>query len=250
MKIKTIIVTMWFNRYNDIKNIYEVFGQKLNEYFPAFSMNNLPANFDPIIPRISAKSRSGHSTLNMSNINIQLTTQYDDNYNENFDSCIEYIKSRAKTIYNILSENGINILYSAVLVNIIKDEENPIECIQNNLLSSNIDNGILSEVGMRVSMQVEDKFYRIITVNNSKDYSMQKQINPGQFEIILPLISLRDAKKENEYIAVNYELNDKYSFDTEENYNCNSVNFDRMFSVVESDVKSNIEQFLNTGKIS
>lgn len=250
MKIKTIIVTMWFNRYNDIKNIYEVFGQKLDEYFPAFSMNNLPANFDPIIPRITAKSKSGHSTFNMSNINIQLATQYDDNYNKDFDSCIEYIKERAKKIYDILSENGINILYSAVLVNINKDEKNPIDSIQKNLLSSNIDNSILSEVGMRVSMQIENKFYRIITVNNSKDYSMQKQINPGQFEIIMPLISLRDAKMENEYVAVNYELNDKYSFDTKENYNCNAETFDRMFNIVESDIKSNIEQFLNTGKIN
>lgn len=250
MKIKTIIVTMWFNRYNDIKNIYETFGQKLNEYFPAFSMNNLPANFDPIIPRVTAKSKSGHSTFNMSNINVQLATQYDDNYNEDFDSCIEYIKVRAKKIYDILSENNINVLYSAVLVNLNKDEGNPIESIQNNLLSSNIDNSVLSEVGMRISMQVENKFYRIITVNNSKDYCMQKQINPGNFEIIMPLISLRDAKMEKEYVAVNYELNDKYSFDTKENYNCDLSTFDRMFSIVENDIKSNIGQFLNTGKIS
>ncbi len=250
MKIKTIIVTMWFNRYNDIKNIYETFGRKLDKYFPAFSMNNLTANFDPIIPRVTAKSKSGHSTFNMSNINVQLATQYGDNYNEDFDSCIEYIKVRAKKIYDILSENNINVLYSAVLVNLNKDEGNPIESIQNNLLSSNIDNSVLSEVGMRISMQVENKFYRIITVNNSKDYSMQKQINPGNFEIIMPLISLRDAKMEKEYVAVNYELNDKYSFDTKENYNCDLSTFDRMFSIVENDIKSNIEQFLDTGKIS
>ena len=249
MKIKTIIVTMWFNRYNEIKNIYETLGQELSEYFPAFTMNNLPANLDPIIPRITATSKSGHSIFNMSNINIQLTTQYDDNFNENFDSCIEYIKVRAKKIYNILNENNINVLYSAVLVNLNKDEQNPIDSIQTNLLSSNIDNSILSEVGMRVSMQVEDKFYRIVTVNNSKDYSLQRQISPGKFEIIMPLISLRDAKMEEEYVSVNYELNDKYSFDTEENYKCNASTFDRMFDIVDNDIKINIEQFLSTGKI-
>lgn len=249
MKIKNIIITMWFNRYNDIKNIYEVFGKKLNEYFPAFNMNNLSPNFDPLIPRITAKSKSGHSSFHMSNINIQLATKYDSNFNEDFDSCIEYIKIRAKKIYDILIENNINVLYSAIFLNLNKDMDNPIENIQKNLLSSNIDNSILTEVGMRVSMQVDNKFYRIITVNNSKDFSLQKQIAPGQVEIIMPLISLHDAKMEKEYMSINYELNDKYSFDNEQNYVCNKENFDRMFTLVENDVKSNIEKFLNSGKL-
>lgn len=46
-------------------------------------MNNPPANFYPIIPRTTAKSKSRRSTLNMSNINVQLATQYDDNYKTN-----------------------------------------------------------------------------------------------------------------------------------------------------------------------
>lgn len=250
MKINNIIVTMWFNRYNGIKNIYEVFNQKLNEYFPVFNMSNLPANFDPIIPRINAKSGSGHSTLNMSNINLQLITEYDDKFNENFDSCIEYIKTRAKKIYNILIENDIKILYSAVLVNLNKEAENPINDIENNLLNLNINNTNISELGMRVSVKLEDKFYKIITVNNRKDFSMQKQIAPGQFEIIMPLISLCDAKMEKEYISINYELNDKYSFDKEKEYLCSNETFDRMFQVVENDIKINIDDFLTNGVIN
>lgn len=250
MKIKTIIVTMWFDKYNDIKDIYGVLGQKLDEYFPNFIMNNLSANIDPTIPRITSRSKSGHSIFNMSNINVQVATKFDDNYNEDFDSCIEYIKVRAKKIYNVLREKNINVLYSAILVNLNKDEKNPIASIQKKLLSPNIANNTLSEVGMRISMQIDNTFYRIITVNNSKDYSMQKQINPGKIEIILPLISLRNAKMKNEYVAINYELNDKYSFDTIENYSCNPSTFDKMFNIVESDIKSNIEHFLNTGEIS
>lgn len=250
MKINNIIVTMWFNRYNNMKNIYDSFNQELNEYFPVFNINNLPANFDPIIPRINAKSKSGHSTLNMSNINLQLITEYDEKFNENFDSCIEYIKIRAKNIYDILLKNNIKILYSAILVNLNKDAENPIIDIKENLLNSNIEDNRISELGMRVSMQLEEKFYRIITVNNRKDFSMQKQIAPGQFEIIMPLISLYDAKMEKEYISINYELNDKYSFDKENEYLCSTEVFDRMFQIVENDIKINIDKFLSSGTIN
>lgn len=250
MKINNIIVTLWFNRYNNIKNIYEVFNEKLNEYFPVFNMSNLPSNFDPMIPRINAKSKSGHSTLNMSNINLQLITEYDEKFNENFDSCIEYIKIRANKIYNILLENNIKILYSAILVNLNKDAENPINEIKETLLKQNVDSSNFSELGMRVSMEIENKFYRIITVNNRKDFSMQKEITPGQFEIIMPLISLYDAKIEKEYISINYELNDKYSFDKEKEYLCNEENFNRMFEVVENDLKVNIDKFLNNGTIN
>ena len=118
------------------------------------------------------------------------------------------------------------------------------------MLKPNVDSSNFSELGMRVSMEIENKFYRIITVNNRKDFSMQKEITPGQFEIIMPLISLYDAKIEKEYISINYELNDKYSFDKEKEYLCNEENFNRMFEVVENDLKVNIDKFLNNGTIN
>ena len=142
------------------------------------------------------------------------------------------------------------ILYSAILVNLNKDAENPINEIKETLLKPNVDSSNFSELGMRVSMEIENKFYRIITVNNRKDFSMQKEITLGQFEIIMPLISLYDAKIEKEYISINYELNDKYSFDKEKEYLCNEENFNRMFEVVENDLKVNIDKFLNNGTIN
>lgn len=136
------------------------------------------------------------------------------------------------------------------MVNLNKEAENPINDIENNLLNLNINNNNISELGMRVSVELEDKFYKIITVNNRKDFSMQKQIAPGQFEIIMPLISLYDAKMEKEYISINYELNDKYSFDKEKEYLCSNETFDRMFQVVEKDIKINIDDFLTNGVIN
>lgn len=249
MKIKNIIVTFWFNRYNNIKDIFEIFNSKLGEYFPAFNMTNLPSNVDPIIPRITARSKSGHSTFNMSNINVQLITDYDEKYNTNFENCLNYIEERVKKIYEILVLNQIEVLYSAIFVNLDKIIDSPIDMIKNNLLSESVRNNTFSEVGMRTSMIVEDKFYRILTINNAKDFTMQKQIVPGQNEIIMPLISLHDAEIVNEYISISYELNDKYSFDSVEDYKNNSDIMNKMFEQVKNDLSNNIEEFIQNGTI-
>ena len=110
----------------------------------------------------------------------------------------------------------LHIFYSAIFVNLEKDSENPIEMINNNLINERLKNDNLNEIGMRMALVEEDSFYKIIVVNNSKDYTMQREIKSGE-NIILPLISLRDAKITKEYISISYELNDKYSFDNKDN---------------------------------
>lgn len=250
MKIRNIIITLWFEKYSNMKEIFEKLNSGLNEYFPAFNMTNLPSNVDPIIPRITARSRSGHSIFNLSNINMQLTTNYDDKFNEDFESCLNYINERTKKIYNIMTENNFKILYSAILVNLDKDVENPIEEIKSNLLSNNLSNNNFSEVGMRSSMKINNQFYKIITLSNSKDFTMKKEIKPGTFEIIMPLISLDDAELTREYISINYELNDKYSFDQDKQYKNNENVINDMFNIVKEDLEKNIDNFIKNGKMN
>jgi hypothetical protein len=250
MKIRNIIVTLWFEKYNNMREIFDKFNNELNEYFPAFNWINLPANVDPMIPRISARSRSGHSTINLSNINMQLVTNYDEKYNEDFKSCLDYIEERTKKIYSVMIENNFKILYSAILVNLDKDVEHPIEELKNNLFNKNLGENNFSEIGMKSSMQINDKFYKIIALNNSKEFTMKKEIKPGNLEIIMPLISLADAELVKEYISINYELNDKFSFDKNKEYNNSENVINEMFDILKDDLNQNIEEFINTGKMN
>ena len=250
MKIKNIVVTFWFEKYDNTKGIFEELNSKLTEYFPAFNYMGLPANVDPIVPRINSQSKSGHTIFNMSTINVQITTNYDGNFNEDFSKCIDYMEERASKIYNLLISKEVKVLYSAVFVNLEKEVDNPIQTIQQNLLSSSVNENTFSEVGMRASMVIDNKYYRILTINNSKDFTMQKQITPGQNTIIFPLISLNDATITKEYISISYELNDKYSFDSNENYTNNTEIIKNMFLTVRDDLQNKIEVFVNTGKIN
>lgn len=250
MKIRSIIVTLWFEKYNNIREIFDKFNNELNEYFPAFNLTNLPANVDPMIPRMSARSRSGHSMINLSNINMQLITNYDEKFNEDFKSCLEYIEKRIKKIYSVMIQSDFKILYSAILVNLDKDVDHPIEEIKNNLFNNNLSNNNFSEIGVKSSMVVNDKFYKIIVLNNSKEFTIKKEIKPGNFEIIMPLISLADAELVKEYISINYELNDKFSFDKNKEYNNSEKVINEMFNILKEDLNKNIEEFINSGKMN
>lgn len=247
MKIRNIIVTLWFEKYNNLKKVFEIFNNELSEYFPAFNMTNFPANVDPIIPRITAKSKSGHSTINLSNINMQIITNYDEQFNEDFDSCLKYIEERVKKIYNIMLEQEFKVLYSAILVNLDKETSTPIEDIKNNLLHNNLENNDFNEIGIKTTMKVNNSFYRIITLNNSKDFTIKKEIKPDNLEIIMPLISLHDAELVREYLSINYELNDKFSFDQDENYRNTEETINKMFDIIKEDLTQNIEKFIQEG---
>lgn len=248
MKIKNIIVTFWFNQIGNFKELTEEFNNNLNTYFPVWNFINLPANFEPIAPRINAQSGSGHSIFTMSRINAQISTNYDQNFNEDVNKCMLYIEERAKKIYENISNQGIDILYSAIFVNLEKDEEHPIEKIEKNLLKAEI-KGNINELGIRTAVVKDNKYYRIITLNNAKDYTMQKQIKPEENNIIIPLISLKDATMTKQYISMSYELNDKYSFDNVDAYNNNINTINDMFENVKEDLKNNIELLIDTGKI-
>ena len=248
MKIKNIIVTFWFNQIGNFKELAEKFNNNLNTYFPVCNLVNLPANFEPIAPRISAQSGSGHSLFTMSRINAQISTNYDQNFNEDVDKCIIYIEERAKKIYENILKQEIDILYSAIFVNLEKDEENPIEKIEKNLIKAEI-RGNINELGIRTAVVVDNKYYRILTLNNAKDYTLQKQIKPGENNIIIPLISLKDATMTKQYISMSYELNDKYSFDNVDVYNNDINTINDMFKKVKEDLKNNIELLIDTGKI-
>lgn len=248
MKVRNIIITFWFEKYNNIKQTFDLFNKELTGFFPVFFMNSLPGNIDPIIPRISSQSEQRHSILNMSNINLQLVVNYDDNYNENVDLCFDYIQKRAYKIFDVLCTSGIKVLYSAILVNVDLDcDENPVEYVCNRLLKVEKNNKAVDEVGTRIATVIDDSIYQIISINNSKDYTITKEIKKDNTEIIMPLVSLVDASVDKEYLSISYELNDKYSFNNVLNYSCNKDIFTSMLKKSQEDIKEYILGFIETG---
>lgn len=240
MKIKNIMVTFWFNKITDIKNKINYFEDDLSEYFHGINSIGVSADIDPLYPRLTATSDGGHTKLTVSMINLQITTSFDNEYNLDYSKCFKYIKERITKIYNLFSKTlKIDILYGAILVLCEIEEKNPMNVIKKNLLSEKL-NGNYCESGVKIAEITDDKFYKNFSFNTTKEITIKKMLDNSQKEVIIPLISLRDATIEKESIIINYEINDKYSFDTKSNYNLNLDSLNTMLNIAQKDISIEI----------
>lgn len=96
MKINSIVITFWFNKVTDIRHKIDCFETELKDYFHGINSIGVSANISPDYPRLTAISDGGHTKLNVSMINTQIITNFDDNYNTDYNKCFDYIKQRVK----------------------------------------------------------------------------------------------------------------------------------------------------------
>ena len=245
MKINNIVVTFWFNKIVDIENKINYFETELSEYFHIIKSIGVSPSVTPEYPRLTATSDGGHTKLNVSMINLQLATSFDANFNNNYSECFNYIRQRVLKVYNLLTkELNINVLYSAILVLCEVDDSNPLNLIKQNLLSEKLD-GNYCDIGVKIAEVVDEKYYRNFSFNTTKQITLKKKIDSNNSKIIFPLLSLTNAVVEKEGIVVNYEINDKYLFDTKENYSINSENLNSMLKIAEKDISDEILRKIN-----
>lgn len=245
MKINNIIITFWFNKIIDIKNKSTLFEAELKDFFNGINSIGVPADINPEYPRLTAISDGGHTNLNISMINVQLNTKFDNNYCSNYQMCFEYIKQRSEKIFEILSNKlNANIVYSAIMAICEIDDENPINVIKSHLLSEKL-NEDYCETGVKIAQIIDKKYYENITINSAQQITITQKMESGQNEIIMPLISLANSKIEKRSLIINYEINDKYSFDKNSEYHLEKDNFMDMLSIAENNINSKINEIIN-----
>ena len=112
------------------------------------------------------------------------------------------------------------------------------------MLSEKLD-GNYCDIGVKIAEVVDEKYYRNFSFNTTKQITLKKKIDSNNSEIIFPLLSLTNAVVEKDGIVVNYEINDKYLFDTKENYSINSENLNSMLKIAEKDISDEILRKIN-----
>lgn len=242
MKIKDSTITFWFQKQPNPKAYVDKFNENLKEHFFDFNIISVPANIDPAIPRLVAVSSSNHSNIEISLINARLRTNFDENYSSDLNLCIKYLKERALKLFEALKVCDIAIVYSAIFINLEKQEDKAVEKIENQFLKTQ-DIKEIDEIGIRFSKIVDNKFYSNISFNNSKQIKIEKIFENNKPEIIIPLISLNEASKIDNYLNVSLEVNDKYSFNLDTNYSTNRKELEKMFDLITAQLGKEINRF-------
>ena len=151
--------------------------------------------------------------------------------NKDFNKCLNYLKERVLKIFETLKKCEIEVCYSAIFVNMEEKNDNPTKRIKEKFLQDNsLDN--ITEIGIRLSKEQDNKYYINTSINNAREITITKKIeNNGQNgnEIFLPLISLAGSKQ-TEYLVNSIEVNDKLSYNIDENYRTTIENLEEIIS--------------------
>ncbi len=246
MEIRNSLITFWFNKQSNPKIYVDKLNNALKEYFFEFSIIGVPANIDPSIPRLKTVSSSNYSNIEMSLINLRLMTNFDDNFWHDADKCLNYLKERALILFDVLNNDcEIPIMYSAIMINIDEQKDNPDNLIINHFFKKDkmLDN--MSEIGVRLSQEVEGKYYKNINFSNIKQIKVDKMVGINGAEFIFPLISLDEASEIQDILLINLEINDKLGFNNNKEYVLKRKDFERMFELTLKSVENEINRFGN-----
>lgn len=243
MKIKTSTITFWFNKQNDIKQYSEKFNKALESHFFPFNVFGIPATVDMLYPRMTTVSRSNHSNIEFSLINLRLNTIFDSNYEADLDSCINYLKDRALLIYRTLNNCGIDIVYSAIFIVLDEKCDSPEKSIIKKFFN-NDDYKNVDEVGIRLSNTIDDKYYKILNINNNKSVKFKKIVDSNTTkEIVLPLLSLDEAEEIEDYLMTSVEVNDKLIYNRDHKHITNETDFVEMLEHIKKEIANELERF-------
>ena len=242
MKMNYFSITFWFNIFSDHNDILEVLQEEFKDEYSKYNILNYSDNL--VAPIISAYNDIEMTNIAFSQINFQYNMDRVtlDNYDK--------FKDRSLKIYNILSNNGINVCHTAIFINGEIINDNALKDITKKTLSKSFYDEDLVDTTIKIGKKHEDLFYKIVTILNKKQVKLVDKFDSEGRRIPLPLMSWNDAEIEHEIIDVSYEINDKYSFDYTKDYHTTEFYLNKMLYILKENFEDDINNILNKGKFN
>jgi len=211
--IQNINISYWFKElnFNPKNKINELEEEFKNIIDTPFLYNNENAGKFIGMPRIEGKSSDNIYIFSMSLINANLFINVND---LDYDEVILLINEKVQLIFDILKNvYDIDIIYTSIKVQMINNDIKEI----NNILN-------LKDKYEELSFKrgfIKENYYINYIINSGKEFSFniekKDMIEQDLFDRML-LISLSDAKANKEFTSIIIEINDRYSYNLNNNY--------------------------------
>lgn len=215
-KIRNIYISYWFHEldYNPSKKVYELEEEVrsiINEPL-MFNEDNKRGNL--IIPRVQGMSTDKKYLLTVSYINAVLSISVDD---IDIDEAILLINNNIQLFYDIIKRvYGVKIIYSSIKVEMIDDTKKAKKKLMDTLkiTKKNLENFTIKQ-GF-----IKDNYYYNYILEYSTEYNFNFSNNVSEEDLFNKsmITSLKDAEFNREYLFIVVEINDRYSYNLDPNY--------------------------------
>ena len=239
MHINCFSITFWFNIFKSHQEIIDKLQNFFQNEYDRYNFLNITDDF--FAPVITAVNNSKRTNLTISQINLQ--------YNMDKVEWQDFskFKEKALRLFELLTDNGIELLHTAIFINGEFVSEDILKKISKNTLNKSLINKDLVDINLKLGKIHEDLFYKIIAILNKKQINIPEERDELGRLTPIPLISWYNAHIDTELGDISYEINDKYSFDNTKNYHTTEFYLNKMLYILENDFHNDIDNLLKKG---
>ena len=195
----------------------------------------LPDEYAPEAPRIILYSKNGHSQISFSQISVDFTVSFDNEFMTDFGKTQDYIQERIELIVGLLKKINIKqYLFCGVTYNARLDigMQSPIEYIKR-YLGGEIPQDGLYEASQNIACVKDDKFFINQQIGTYKEFQMRQGLSPY-------LIEKGNSSIVSEGISLVIDINNRYQYVYQNKINsineC-SADIGAIFSMIDDNIK-------------
>lgn len=241
MLIQGTSITVTYKKIQGIKKAYYNNEEILKEYFNEATVLPVPDDAPVEIPRIMIKTLHEHAQLNISPIAATFEVKYDAGFERNWKICSEYITERMIKVFeflNLLTDNNYN--YVGLISNVLYDDisQGGADKLSKVLLNSKKIKGIY-DINIRYTFIEEQNMFVNITLQNARMFKNGADPNsPGALKI---------SEQMGESIGATIDINDRYGFNTNDDYRTNSSKLQELISCMTNIMDNKLSVLIEKG---
>jgi len=204
-----------------------------------FTLLPIPNEAPPELPRITAITPHGFSSLNVTLNSFQFATNYSEDFSRDWGKCVEYINSHIFKVCDALQPFFSRILFSGLTLNLLlhTQEKNAVEVLADSFLKTGVHANIYDFM-QKYTFVSGNSYYINIQMQNQR----LPQIQPNFFG------SLKDFEASNR-IGITLDINDRYSANYTPGYFSNAEKIRAIIDLSGDIITNKLESFVTTGEI-
>jgi hypothetical protein len=250
MILSNCTFSMIFQPVPGIRRFAFEFEDCLEGYTKPFQVYSIPDNAPYELPRISAETLKGHTTLNIAAQSAQVVSRFDQNYSSNFAKCLDYSKTKAiQALDALVSLMGANVkltyagLTTQFLVDADGSEEKPIDLINRTYLkvSSNL---ALSDALAKLVYEVDEDYFLNLEIGQALFVpSVEVSISPYEVNVT------SNQAQSNPRLSLVVDFNNRLAYNKGRILGCNRDTVDVLYKRLLTFAEDGIEVFLSSGEV-
>ena len=229
-------VYFWFDICDEGESLLNSLNDKFNHVFKTFHYEETDEQ-DIFSPVISGYDKEKKSSMSVSRICCQYHLE------DLTDKSIDTFRNNSLELFNILEDNNIKILYTSANMSAIRKHDLPLEELKK-IFKSDIDFKDLLEMNLKFTSLVDEQYTETIQIINNKKVELTKIVDSKDREIPFNLLSLGDLSIVDEGFLFEYELSDRYLFDTTRNYNTTEFHVNKILYTIKDNFESEVARYL------